>query len=223
MPTDGELRAVPLFPLPNVVLFPRAVLPLHIFEERYKRMTADAIAGDRRIAMALLRAGWEKFYYGRAEIEPAVCVGQILSHEKLDDGKYNFLLQGVLRARVVREERDPELPYRVAQLEPIEESEVLEIDLVDQRQRMMSLFDNEVFSQLPAVRQYRQLLNSPLSTAAVADLLAFNLIDDVGVKQSLLAEGDVQQRVRRIVSMVEDLCPMLEVAARRRSRTQSMN
>src|SRR6266478_35888 len=91
------LTAVPLFPLPNVVLFPRAVLPLHIFEERYKVMTADALSGDRLIAMALLRPGWEKNYYGKAAIEPVVCLGQILTHEQLDDGKYNFLLQGICR------------------------------------------------------------------------------------------------------------------------------
>src|SRR5438552_2023140 len=92
----AKLDSVPLFPLPNVVLFPRAVLPLHIFEERYKAMTADALNGDRRIAMALLRPGWERSYYGRPQIEPVVCVGKILSHEKLPDGKYNFLLQGEL-------------------------------------------------------------------------------------------------------------------------------
>src|SRR6476646_9959598 len=97
-PSFGDLSAVPLFPLPNVVLFPRAVLPLPIFEERYKQMTADAIVGaedtgqSARIAMALFRPGWEKSYYGRPAIEPVVCVGRILNHEKLPDGKYNFLL-----------------------------------------------------------------------------------------------------------------------------------
>src|SRR5665213_523951 len=65
----GILSAVPLFPLPNVVLFPRALLPLHIFEERYKAMTADALAGDKQIAMALLKPGWEKNYYCRPAIE----------------------------------------------------------------------------------------------------------------------------------------------------------
>src|SRR5256885_4780298 len=89
--------ATALFPLPNVVLFPRAILPLHIFEERYKTMTEDVLAGDRRIAMALLKPGWERNYYGRAEIEQIVCVGSILSHERLPDGKYNFLLQGHTR------------------------------------------------------------------------------------------------------------------------------
>src|SRR5580658_10456222 len=99
----SDLSAVPLFPLPNVVLFPRAVLPLHIFEERYKAMTADTLCRGGRIAMALLKPGWEKCYYQRPEIDPIVCVGAILSHEKLPDGTYNFLLEGITRARIVRE------------------------------------------------------------------------------------------------------------------------
>src|SRR5256714_7050907 len=96
----GGLSAVPLFPLPNVVLFPRAILPLHIFEERYKAMTADVLRGDRLIAIALLHPGWEKDYYSAPKVDPVVCVGEILSHERLPDGKYNFLLQGQTRARI---------------------------------------------------------------------------------------------------------------------------
>src|SRR5580693_5679216 len=99
----GILSEVPLFPLPNVVLFPRAVLPLHIFEERYKTMMAEALAGRKLIAMALLKPGWEKNYYCRPAIEPVVCVGSIISSERLADGKYNFLLQGHTRATIVGE------------------------------------------------------------------------------------------------------------------------
>src|SRR4029078_6275463 len=104
---DDEMNpfaAVPLFPLPNVVLFPRAVLPLHIFEERYKAMTADALRGDGVIAMALLKHGWEKCYYAAPSLETVVCVGKILTQEKLPDGKYNFLLQGIARAKVAAED-----------------------------------------------------------------------------------------------------------------------
>src|ERR1700722_8774241 len=100
--TDDACYA-PLFPLPNVVLLPRAVLPLHIFEERYKAMIADALAGGRRIAMCLLKPGWEKNYHAKPAIEQAVCVGRILSAEKLPDEKYNFLLQGEIRGKIVRE------------------------------------------------------------------------------------------------------------------------
>src|SRR5437868_2125854 len=95
-----RLEAVPLFPLPNVVLFPRAVLPLHIFEERYKVMTAETLMGGRQVAMALLKPGWAKNYYHKPAIEPVVCVGTILTFERLPDGKYNFLLQGHTRARM---------------------------------------------------------------------------------------------------------------------------
>src|SRR5512135_1984732 len=94
-PESSELLSVPLFPLPNVVLFPRAVLPLHIFEQRYKVMTADALAGRRMVAMAVLRPGWERDYYHKPAIHPVVCVGRILSSEQLPDGNYNFLLQGI--------------------------------------------------------------------------------------------------------------------------------
>src|SRR3954451_6199704 len=142
-----DFSAVPLFPLPNVVLFPRLVLPLHIFEERYKAMTADVIAPgrDRQIAMALLKPGWEKSYYERPAIEPIVCVGTILSHEKLPDGKYNFLLQGHTRARVVREVGG-DLAYRTADLEPVEETQTFEIDLLDQRDRLAKLFAQPQFA-----------------------------------------------------------------------------
>src|SRR3954451_15222395 len=138
----GGLSAVPLFPLPNVVLFPRAILPLHIFEERYKAMAADAIADDRQIAMALLKPGWERNYYGRPTIEPVVCVGLILSHEKLPDGKYNFLLQGQRRARISREIAGVDVPYRVAELHPIEETKHFEIDLDDQRRRLREVLED---------------------------------------------------------------------------------
>src|SRR5438034_7329547 len=148
---NASLAEVPLFPLPNVVLFPRAVLPLHICEERYKEMTADALNGDRRIAMALLRPGWERSYYGRPQIEPVVCVGKILSHEKLPDGKYNFLLQGELRAGIAGEHG--ERAYRLARLEPLCQTDLIEIDLVDERLRLAGIFAEEMFTSLPGLRQ----------------------------------------------------------------------
>src|SRR5437879_2333975 len=129
-----DLTAVPLFPLPNVVLFPRAVLPLHIFEERYKAMTAHALAGDRQVAMALLKPGWEKNYYAKPAIEPVVCLGRILSHERLPDGCYNVLLQGHTRCRIVREVGDQ--AFRAAELQPLAEAPAMEIDFEEHRRRL---------------------------------------------------------------------------------------
>jgi len=106
---------LPLFPLPNVVLFPGVSLPLHIFETRYREMVADALEGDRVIGMVLLRSGWEEAYDGCPPIYPLGCSGLITHVEQLADGRYDIVLRGVDRFRVVRE--DHEDSYRRAVIE----------------------------------------------------------------------------------------------------------
>jgi Lon protease-like protein len=202
-PPGGGKAVVPVFPLPNVVLFPKAILPLHIFEQRYRVMTADAVAGDRRIAMALLKPGWEKNYAGAAAIEPVVCIGTILAHERLDDGKYNLLLQGVSRARVVRELTV--LPYRTAELEILPEPQLMEIDLSNQRRQLVSIFSNGHFTRMPLCQKFLEMLSSAVSTSDIADLIAFNLLDDVKIKQQLLSEPDPRRRADRVASLLERL------------------
>ena len=151
---EGLETAIPLFPLPNVILFPGAVLPLHIFEERYKTMTADALAGDRLIAMALLRPGWEKDYYGKPAIEPVVCVGRIARWERLEDGRYNFLLHGQTRARILGEKDS--WPYRLARVAALREDCVPEDELADQRRRLTEMFRSEPLASLPLTAQLQK-------------------------------------------------------------------
>ena len=111
----------------------------------------------------------------------------------------------------------------VGQLEPLVESDHLEIDVIDHRQRLASLFSEEVLGDLPAAKEYRRLLNSALPTAEVMDLLALHLIDDMHAKQSLLEETDVLRRVTRTTAMIEALFPILQAAARQRSGVSSAN
>jgi len=106
---------LPLFPLPNVVLFPGVSLPLHIFETRYREMVADALEGDRVIGMVLLRPGWEGNYDAGPPIYPLGCSGLITHVEQLPDGRYDIVLRGVDRFRVLRE--DHEDSYRRAAIE----------------------------------------------------------------------------------------------------------
>jgi Lon protease-like protein len=213
-----------LFPLPNVVLFPRAILPLHIFEERYKAMTSDAIDSDGQVAMALLKPGWEKNYYNRPAIEPIVCVGQILNHERLADGNYNFLLQGTTRAKIAREHAmTADRPYRVAELIPLEETPVMEIDLGGERERLVSIFSEDELGRTAIGRQFHHMLSSPLTTADIADLIAFNFLEDLELKQSLLADTDIRHRVGRTVRALEDLVPMLLPGDRSGGSHPSMN
>src|SRR5215813_14728033 len=96
---------LPLFPLPNVVLFPNVFLPLHIFEPRYREMVADAIAGDRMIGMVLLRPGWERDYEGNPAVYPIGASGVITHFERLADGRYNIILRGLERFRILEEDR----------------------------------------------------------------------------------------------------------------------
>src|SRR5438876_12061931 len=110
---------LPLFPLPNVVLFPNVFLPLHIFEPRYREMVADAVASDRMIGMVLLRPGWDRDYEGRPPIYPIGCSGVMTHVERLGDGRYNIVLRGLERFRIVEENH--ERSYRRASIEPLHE------------------------------------------------------------------------------------------------------
>jgi Lon protease-like protein len=100
------------------VLFPHTVLPLHIFEPRYRQMVQDCLAGDRRLAMGLLKPGWEKDYYGRPPIHAIAGAGEIVQHEELPDGRFNILVRGTMRIGITAE-LPPNLPYRVVRAKPL--------------------------------------------------------------------------------------------------------
>ena len=94
---------IPIFPLPNVVLFPQTDLPLHIFEPRYREMVSDAMAGDRLIGMVLLRGDWRREYHGAPDVFALGCVGRIETFEELPDGRSNLVLRGLARFDVTGE------------------------------------------------------------------------------------------------------------------------
>ncbi len=110
-------RKIPLFPLPGVVLLPGTILPLHIFEPRYLAMIADALGGNRMIGMAKLKPGWEENRKSPA-VHEVGGAGEIVETEELDDGRYNILLEGRYRYRILREE-PAGTPYRTASVEEI--------------------------------------------------------------------------------------------------------
>src|SRR4051812_45790988 len=107
---DGTAR---LFPLPNLVLFPGVVQGLHVFEPRYRQMTSDALASDSLIAVVLLLPGWEEEYDSKPPVEPVACLGRVVWHEKLSDGRFNLRLRGAARVRILEEVPTDRL-YRTA-------------------------------------------------------------------------------------------------------------
>ncbi|MFQ6048756.1 MAG: LON peptidase substrate-binding domain-containing protein [Phycisphaerae bacterium] len=219
LPIPALDEAVPVLPLPNVVLFPRAVLPLHIFEPRYRLMVRDALQGSRLVAMALLREGYQaKYYTNVAEIHPVVCVGRILSHERLDEGKYNLMLQGLCRARVRQEQRDG--PYRLAMLEAMVPREPPADGLIHQqlRQALRQAMAQKPFERISTVRQLQRLIDTELSLGQVADLLAYSMVQEVQVKQQLLEQLDVVRRVEQLLAEIDTLARIVDVTRRYRSR-----
>jgi uncharacterized protein len=186
-----------LFPLPNVVLFPNVFLPLHIFEPRYRAMTADALASDRLIGMTLLRPGWESDYEGRPPIYAVGCSGVITHVEKLPDGRYNLALRGLDRFRILRE--DWELPYRRAVVEPMPERRLADDDrraVRDFRSKLESILARHVRAsdgKIPKAMPDEDLVN------ALAQYLDLEPLE----KQALLEEAGVRARAEALVELLE--------------------
>jgi Lon protease-like protein len=193
---------VRLFPLPNLVLFPQVIQPLHLFEPRYRQMMADALADDRLLTMALLKPGWEADYHLAPPIHPVVCVGRIFQEERLADGRYNLLLHGLARARVV-EELPTEKLYRIARVEPLAEVQAppgVEGSLRGQLGEQMGRW---LADRAAALAQLRKLLEGPLTLGALCDAFAYALPIGVEAKQELLEEPRAEERVHRLLSRLE--------------------
>src|SRR5436309_5373234 len=99
---DGEFL-LPLFPLPNLVFFPETRLPLHVFEPRYRQLVTDAVSADKRFGIVLLRPGWEANYFGTPAVHHTGTLGEIEHVVSLEEGKYNILVRGQVRFRIVAE------------------------------------------------------------------------------------------------------------------------
>jgi uncharacterized protein len=127
---------IPIFPLPNVVLFPNVFLPLHIFEPRYRAMVADALRGDRIIGMTLLQPGFESDYEGRPPVYPIGCAGLITHSEVLPDGRFNIVLRGMEKFRITSE--DASRAYRLAAIDALPET-LTDADRAEVRQRRLRL------------------------------------------------------------------------------------
>jgi ATP-dependent Lon protease len=197
---DGTVR---LFPLPNFVLFPRVAQPLHIFEPRYRQLMADALDSDRLITMALLQPDWEQGDQKRPPIHEVVCIGRVLNEQRQEDGRYNFLLHGLARARIVNE-HDSETPYRMATVELIEDVPAVEVEAVQLRSDMAEAASPFFGGHPGATEQFRRLIDSPITLGGLCDVFAFALPVDLEGKQRLLAEPDVVTRARLLLTLLED-------------------
>lgn len=204
--------SLPLFPLPSVVLFPNVFLPLHIFEPRYREMVADALDSDRMIGMVLLKPGWEHDYEGRPRVYPIGCNGVITHVDRQADGRYNIVLRGVERFRILEE--DHTRSYRRALIEPVAERALVPEDraaLRRQRSKLEALVAPAIERQLEppgAGTNETSSASDPMIPSGMADedlvnALAQYLDLEPVEKQALLERQCLRSRAESLVELLE--------------------
>lgn len=188
---------IPIFPLPNVVLFPGVFLPLHIFEERYRAMVRDALAGDRLIGIVLLRAGWEAEYDGNPPVYDVGCAGLITHSERLDDGRFNIVLHGLARFRIVGEENHG-WEYRRATVETIDEpgGPAVREAIRHRRPQLEELL-------APFVESADQHLPDSMPEDELVNALSQYLDMEPVERQALLERPDVVARCEALIELLE--------------------
>lgn len=204
------MELLPLFPLPTTVLFPNVFLPLHIFEPRYRDMVADALDGDRLIGMVLLRPGYQNDYEGRPAVYPTGCIGVITHAARLDDGRFNIVLRGVERFRIVEEDR--RCSYRRAIYETLAERPLTSQDraavagLRDRLDAILSTSGNALATRhTPTGAESRGHAQSTagMNDEELVNALAQYLDFDPLEKLALLERNCLQTRAQALLELIE--------------------
>jgi len=213
-------QPVGLFPLASCPLLPAATIPLHVFEPRYRQLTQHAIEHGRPIAMAMFEGdAYQHDYHGAPPICPVVCLGQVLRHQQLADGRYHVLLQGTQRARIEEELINPPTMYRQAYLRPLDDDTTLEIDLSITRDKLNRLLADPVLDHLASFKPLREHLSADLPTSVVIDLATLCTAASDDQRYRVLAESDPRQRAAWLTDHLGDLLATLRTADRYRHPT----
>jgi uncharacterized protein len=202
---SGRLR---LFPLPDLVMFPHVIQPLHVFEPRYRDLVAASVADDHLLGMALLDPGWEPNYEGRPAIGRVVCLTRIASCRQLADGRYNLFVLGVQRAEIVRE-LAPEQRFREADVRLLDD--LYPADGAAGRsalqQRLTATFKEILPTLSDNFEQFAPLLSGEIPLGMLTDIVAFALDLGHDVKRQVLEEQSVDRRAAILLSALTNKGP----------------
>jgi Lon protease-like protein len=194
---------VPLFPLPNAVLFPKTLMPLYIFEERYRTMTREALDGSGELVIALLHAGELLYKSGSSAVHSIACLAKIETYEELEDGKYNIVVVGVHRVRLIRE--IPHSPYRLVEVEKIEDTKYDEnsADIIMRQNQLGSLFSR--FTELATgVKRQTLELMPQLDFESLVNIVAMTLNLPIEQKQVLLEMDEASRRCDMLIPILRN-------------------
>jgi len=211
-------RPLPVFPLTEVVLFPHTVHPLHIFEPRYRQLVNDSLDSSGQIAMAsyaLPDDAAGEFLDG-PPLRPAVCLGRILEHDRLPDGRQNILLQGICRAQITQiHEPEDERHYHLATLEPTISEQDETPEMTSHRYRLRQSLRQDIMEHVRNIDAVRKWVDrDDLPTDTVVDLLAFALVSNPELKYTLLADDSPIRRAELVAGEIDHVRTLLSVAVR---------
>ena len=199
---------LPIFPLPDQIFFPHTLLPLHIFEARYRAMITDCLGRDRRLAVVALEPGYEEKYEGRPPVKAVAGAGRIVRCQRLATGRFNVLLQGERRVRIERELPADTL-YRMVRATALVE---VGADRPGVAALTVSAKDRcvQILEAVGRARSdLRESLDSLTAPGEVCDQVASAVLSAPAVRQALLEELDVERRLRRLNAALDDLLRQL--------------
>jgi Lon protease-like protein len=193
---------IPIFPLPDTVFFPGTVLPLHVFEPRYRQLVAEHLEGQRVMGVVLLQPGWQEDYHGAPSCYSVGCAGAMEDVVKLPDGRYTLKVTGQWKIEVLGYVRTE--PYRMAEVRELGEREPEE-SLVAVQQAKVRLLG--AYASLASALEGRPsnpfTFDSSLEYGRIVNLACMHLGIAAEEKQRLLELHDVEERGRRIIRMLE--------------------
>jgi Lon protease-like protein len=204
MSSADALETLPVFPLPSVQLFPHALLPLHVFEPRYRDLVRDCMAGDHRMAIALLEPGYEARYHERPAIRSVCGVGRVVGHDLLPDGRSNIILRGLGRARIV-EELPAERSYRRIRVARLADRLARDLDRAAAQRTLLLLADRLALRLPSGSETLRRLTRSQDELGGLTDVLAAALVTEPDTRQELLETVDVAARVDRVTGYLAEM------------------
>jgi uncharacterized protein len=197
-------RALKVFPLPEAVLFPGTAIPLHIFEPRYRTLVRDCLASDRVMALVQLQPGWVEDAEARPPMQGMACAGTIVAHESLEGGRFNIVLQGLVRVRLV-DELPPDKAYREVLAEVVEDSPYQGHSEHLLRQAVL-----EICQRLPGeAAEGLVQLAAQNRGGALADVLGAALVLEPQRRQQILEERSVPNRLQLVLGELGGLMAKL--------------
>jgi uncharacterized protein len=198
-----ELESQPVFPLPTVVLFPKVLLALHVFEPRYRLMMDEVLKGHQSICMALLKPGWESDYYGSPAVHAVACVGKIVQHQLLPDGRYDLTLHGEYKVAI--EGFDREHPFRIARVRRLTENDdwAREGSSAARAQELLAMF-RRFHEGREAALDVAQFFGAHMEPDAILNTIAMNLKAEPRLKQHLLEMESAELRYQAVRQLLAD-------------------